>query len=87
MRRRKESNLEGEYFIITPIDFDHINVDAHTFWGNRNFEFSRVEFYFAGVINYNNVCTGDFKDGHMELGKNEASVLIDGNDGLDYYTR
>lgn len=87
MRRRKESNLEGEYFIVTPIDFDHLNVEAHTFWGDRNYEFSRVEFYFAGVLNYNDECIGDFKDGHMELGKNEASMLIDGNDCIDYYTR
>ena len=87
MLRRKESNLEGEYFIVTPIDFDHLNVEAHTFWGDRNFEFSRVGFDFAGVLNYNNECTGDFKDGYMELGKNEASMLIDGNDGMDYYTR
>ena len=87
MLRRKESQLEGEYFIVTPIDFDHLNVEAHTFWGDRTFEFSRVGFGFEGVLNYNNECAGDFKDGHMGLGKNEASILIDGNDGMDYYTR
>ena len=87
IHRKRESNLEGEYIVVTPIDLDHISVESHTFWGDKTIEFERIDFNFEGPINYNNESTKDYKDGHLDFGRLEVMVAIDGNDCVDYYTR
>lgn len=86
-QRENFPDKNGEYIIVTPKDFDHISVESHTFWGDKTIEFVRVGFDFEGAINYNNESAGNYKDGFMELDKSEISVLIDGNDCIEYYTR
>lgn len=83
MRREKESTSEGDYIIVTPIDFNNIRVEFNTHEGNRTAEFQRGGYSFGEIYhgkdpNYENI---------MELGKSELSFSGDGNDAVTYYAR